>query len=142
MNRSPLRLVLKRWKALYVVGGFFVTFGIFRVINFLPNELVTATLTTVVQVAWIYYATRIFRGEEELLVSPRPWWRVTARPRAGFTLAALWVISAAGSLYSIFTSDRYVITYASSVIEFTALTALYLYSSIRLLRLATHHATT
>lgn len=137
MNRNPLRLVTTRWKAVYVVGGLLATMGIFLLINLIPNEGVTGVTTSILQFAWIYYATRIFRGSEELLVAPRPWWRMTARPLAGILLAVGFLCLLAFSLISALTSPALVITYSAGVVEYAALAFLYAGSSIRLRQIAT-----
>lgn len=138
MQWSPLRLVQKRWKALYIVGGFIATVPLFVLLAAIPSMIVGATLATILQSAWILYGVRIFRGPEEVLITPRPWWRMTARPRAGFLLGAVFLYGAVGQLFPLGLKGPPIATdpvYAvSGIIEFGALAVLYFASSVRLVR--------
>jgi len=49
------------------------------------------------QVAFVVVGVRTFRGEGEPIDPPRAWWRMTARPPAGFALGALFLVQAAVS---------------------------------------------
>ncbi|MDO7883130.1 hypothetical protein [Antiquaquibacter soli] len=132
MHTRPLRLILKRWKALYIVGCWLLTFGLVWLAAPLLPEPMLQTLATVLEFGWIYYGTRIFRGREELLVVPRPWWRMTARPRAGFLLGPLFLFGAAQAVLFLFAQPGW--AWATSLVEYAALAALYLGSSITLAR--------
>lgn len=135
MQWSPLRLVNAGWKLIYIVGGGILTFGLFRLINLIPSDIATAWLTTVIQSAWIYYATRIFRGPGELLNEPRPWWRMTARPTAGYVLGAVMLLGVGSSLFGFVREPSFLWLNITGVIEFGLFAYLYFASSIRLTRL-------
>ena len=132
MRWSPLRLVQKRWKAIYIIGGLAVTSALFSFVNRLPFEWVASALTAALQLGWIYYGTRIFRGRNELVVSPRAPWRMTAEPTSGFVLGILWLALAAYSILVYF--GEQLALAVTGAIEFLLLTGLYLRSSMRLLR--------
>jgi hypothetical protein len=132
MHTRPLRLVLKRWKALYIVGGCLLTFALVRLLAPVLPEAPLQLLATLLDFGWIYYGTRIFRGRDELVLEPRPWWRMTARPRAGFILGPLFLFGAAQAVVLLFAQPGW--TWATSLVEYALLSALYLRSSIRLVR--------
>ncbi|MCX7522181.1 hypothetical protein OSC27_07795 [Microbacterium sp. STN6] len=52
-------------------------------------------------VASVVFFTRVFRGESEDAHAPRPWWRLSERPRAGFVLAALFAAEAIWLAFSL-----------------------------------------
>ena len=132
MRWSPLRLTQKRWKAAYIVGGLVVTYAIFSLINQLPFDWFTAILTSAIQFVWIYFATRIFRGRNELQLAPRDSWRMTARPTAGYVLGGWWTLLALSSAWLI--SDGQLALGVTGLIEFGVLSYLYFASSSRLRR--------
>lgn len=91
MRWSPLRLTQKRWKAAYIA---LLTLLIFDVsFSTVPSSEVFGTIiVNLLILAGVFLGTRIFRGKNELLLAPRPWWRMTARPKAGFLLGAYWAL--------------------------------------------------
>ena len=132
MRWSPLRLVQKRWKAIYIVGGLAVTSALFSLVNQFSFEWLTSAITAALQFGWIYYGTRIFRGKNELVVSARESWRMTAGPASGFVLGILSLALAASSVLVNF--GEQLALAVTGAIEFLLLTGLYLRSSMRLLR--------
>ena len=129
---SPLRLTQKRWKAVYIVGGFMLTLALFSLVNLLSFEWVSGVLDAMIQFAWIYLGTRIFRGKSELLVAPRPLWRMTAEPSAGLVLGVLWLFLLGSSVTFFF--DGHLTLAVTGTAEYLLLAYLYLGSSVRLLR--------
>lgn len=130
MHTRPLRLVLKRWKALYIVGGGAVAFGLGWLLSFVPVESISNVLATLIFFAWAYGATRIFRGSEELVITPRPWWRMTARPTAGFLLGIACAALAGDAVVYMVGEPGWL--WGTGIAFYAVLAALYLGSSIRL----------
>ncbi len=121
-------------KAIYVIGGF----ALVLVVNFLfiypnVNPTLDVLIVAVLNVAYVLVGTRTFRGADENREDPRPWWRATARPAAGFwlggALAVLAFISGVGAFASK-PENAFVPTIAC--ICYTLLAAYYLHSSYRL----------
>jgi len=138
MTWNPLRLTQKRWKAVYIVGGYIVTA---LSAGLLPLGGGAAIITLILDVAWIYGGTRIFRGAGELVQPPRPWWRMTARPRAGFALGAL-VFAPAVVFYIAFAATEPLMpAWWLLMLENAVWAALYISSSVRLTRGAAPEAT-
>ena len=135
---NPLRLTQKRWKAVYILGGYVVTA---LVAGLLPLGGGAAIITLILDVAWIYGGTRIFRGAGELLQPPRPWWRMTARPRAGFALGILVFVPALVSYIALAATEPLVPAWWLLMLENAVWAALYISSSVRLSRGAAPEAT-
>lgn len=132
MRFRPLRLSQRRWKALYVVGGYLLLVAITLPAAVLLSESAHATLATALQSLWIYGGTRIFRGRNELTLPARPWWRMTARPVAGFVLGAVFAALFVYSIVNV-TVEPLSFLWWTGVVEYGAFAALYVASSIRLL---------
>jgi hypothetical protein len=74
----------------YVVGA--VVLGVFLVLLLAASpipETAVADIAAAYFVAWVVVGVRVFRGRGEQVEAPRAWWRMTARPLAGFVLAAV-----------------------------------------------------
>ena len=138
MTWSPLRITQKRWKAVYIVGGYIV---IALITALLPQGTGLAIITLVLDVVWIYGGARIFRGAGELLQVPRPWWRMTARPRAGFALGILVFVPLVASYAALAAAEPFVAAWWLLVLENAVWAALYISSSVRLARGAAPEAT-
>jgi len=130
---SPLRLTQKRWKALYIAGfllvGMILGFGLTR----LDTDVLTALITSSVLLGGVLGGARIFRGRNELLLAPRPWWRMTAKPLAGFVLGAWWAMGALNSILLLWAGRSAAVSIIDGV-PVLLLAVLYFASSIRLLR--------
>ena len=87
-----MRIVLKRWKFVYIVGGYAALFLIARIDDFLPS-VVSFVADYLLWIVYLLVAVRTFRGANEPVGPPRPWWRMSGRPKAGFWLAALFGLS-------------------------------------------------
>lgn len=48
--------------------------------------------------AWIVVGARLFRGDDEPVDPPRAWWRLTAKPTAGFVIAGLLGVQVLGAV--------------------------------------------
>nr|WP_218881489.1 hypothetical protein [Leifsonia shinshuensis] len=109
-------------------------FVIDRVVNASLDVLVVAILN----IAYVIVGTRTFRGAGENREDPRPWWRATGRPAAGFwlggILAILAFISCVGALAS---KPENSFVPAVACISYALLAAYYLNSSYRLRTLDT-----
>ncbi|MGV8968486.1 MAG: hypothetical protein ACOH2F_19655 [Cellulomonas sp.] len=79
----------------------------------------------------IAFAVRTFRGENELLAPPRPWWRMTARPRSGYIFGALFSLEV---VLALFTGALDAWSSAAGFLLELLLAALFIGSSIRLSR--------
>jgi hypothetical protein len=105
-----------------------------------PTDLLRGLLRSSLAFVLVLLATRVFRVREETN-APRPWWRATGRPLAGFVIGALFavaVISLCANAYG-FETDRKLRLYsgedvfdAVSAVLAAALAVYYFTSSIRL----------
>ena len=93
-----------RWRPLRVMNpwqkfAFLIAFSLTgRVLNWLlalalPHLAQAVVFEIVMDVALVTMA-RSFRGFGEPVEPPRPWWRLTARPLAGWWLGGLWILGA------------------------------------------------
>lgn len=131
-----LRLRKTRWKTVYLALSLAVVYVLNGVIlapvvtN--PLAVVAANLVTLL----LYFGgVRSFRGAGEPIKSPRAWWRMTSRPRAGFVIGTLLALSVASGLF-LAVSEPPVSLFSSllgSLVD-AALAFLYLRSSLRLRR--------
>lgn len=129
-----LRIRKKRWKAAYF-AAFFVAANlvislVWPVVSPTVARLVLVALTVLVYAG----AVRTFRGRGESIAPPRAWWRMTARPTAGFLLGAFYILSVVWGVVS--TIVEYPGEFPVSFWTVIPLTigALFLNSSIRLVR--------
>ena len=132
---APVRIVRKRYKALYVAGGIVVVAIVENYFfAFLPG-LIAHILDALAQAAFVLSATRCFRSPGEPLAAPRAWWRATGRPAAGYVLAVLFGI---GTFVTAVTEPRgaaeNVPGWWLNVALTLAIGLYYLHSSIRLSR--------
>ena len=84
-----MRIVRVRSKVLYFAAAFAISYPVDAILDrFTPVEasvLLNAAIGAAVYVA----ASRSFRGAGEPVEPPRPWWRMTARPKGSLVLAIL-----------------------------------------------------
>lgn len=133
MNWSPLRLRQKRWKLAYIVVGLALGLGLNYLLLRLDIDVVTSALSGFTQLAWVYFATRIFRWRNEMYLAPRAWWRMTGRSTAGFVLSALWLWGVLNSVALLLVGQNLAV-WAFGTAPLIVLTTLYVVSSIRLFR--------
>ena len=134
-----MRIVRVRFKVLYfVIWGIagFIVGRLDRLILTVPAaDILGLCLSTVLLVV----AVRTFRGRDEPVDPPRRWWRMTAKPTAGYVLGVLAVLTLInlrdlGYPASLTRVGGPVIVWTSAVLSLLAGIA-YLNSSIRLTRM-------
>jgi hypothetical protein len=81
-------------KFLYVLMGGIAVVLLNLLVAALVGPVVGPVLYVVVLFGWIIVGARIFRVPEEPIEPPRPWWKLTGQPTAGFVLAALFALQA------------------------------------------------
>ncbi|MBF4571557.1 hypothetical protein ITJ64_03420 [Herbiconiux sp. VKM Ac-1786] len=101
-----LRILNPYGKFLYVLVGWIAVLLINLLVVALVGPVVGPVLYVVVLFGWILVGARIFRVPEEPIEPPRPWWRLTGRPTAGFVLAALFALQAITNQLTLVLSDR------------------------------------
>lgn len=134
-----MRITTITGKIIYIVGAFGLILALnFFVIDRLVNAALDVLIVGVLNVAYVLVGTRSFRGGDENREDPRPWWRATARPAAGFwlggILALLAFTSCVGALAS---KPESAFIPAVACITYALLAAYYLHSSYRLRTLDT-----
>jgi hypothetical protein len=83
-------------KTLYIVIGYAVVALLFFVLRtwlFDERSWQYAVSGLLVNLVFILVAVRIFRGYLEPAAPPRPWWRWSGRPKAGYWLGAFHLFS-------------------------------------------------
>ncbi|MEN0083880.1 MAG: hypothetical protein AAGC66_03845 [Leifsonia sp.] len=97
---NPVRITSATTKVAYVVAAYAITitlaFGLAAAFGAAAGVLVVGVL----QLVLIGIAVRVFRGRDEAVVPPRPWWKMTARPFAGFVMAALFAAQAVCAVFA------------------------------------------
>ena len=95
-----LRIQQARWKIAYVVASSILLAlnGLFFV-SLLPWP---AGWVIALLILLVCGGTRSFRGAGESLAAPRARWRMASRPRSGFVVGSLFVLSYATNVYSAF----------------------------------------
>lgn len=129
-----MRITTITGKIIYIVG----VFALILVLNVfvfarLLNPTFDVLVVAVLNVAYVIVGVRTFRGAGENRADPRPWWRATGGPAAGFwiggLLAVLAFISGVGAFAS-HAEDAFIP--AIACLCYAALAVFYLNSSIRL----------
>jgi len=89
---GPFRITTAPAKVGYVVAasviGILLTLLLFA---FGLPDVVVPLVAAIGFVLMVGIGVRVFRGDDEPVAPPRAWWRMTARPFAGFLLAAYFV---------------------------------------------------
>lgn len=92
MTDGPFRITTAQAKVGYVVAasviGILLTLLLFA---FGLPDVVVPLVAAIGFVLMVGIGVRVFRGDDEPVAPPRVWWRMTARPFAGFLLAAYFV---------------------------------------------------
>lgn len=89
----PLRVMNPWQKAGLLVGLVVVNAVFFRLLGLVLPDLVVYILTEPFWLVAVVSLARSFRGAGEAVQPPRAWWRLTARPLAGFLLGAMYALS-------------------------------------------------
>lgn len=95
-----LRLRKTRWKIAYIaigVGSLFVLNG--GILSHLLPDPIYAVVANLLTVLLYFIGVRSFRGAGEPVQPPRAWWRMTSRPRAGFVIGSLLILSFADGVF-------------------------------------------
>ncbi|CAM5352080.1 hypothetical protein [Leifsonia shinshuensis] len=134
-----MRITTITGKVIYIVGAFGLILALnFFVIDRVVNASLDVLIVAILNIAYVIVGTRTFRGAGENREDPRPWWRATGRPAAGFwlggILAILAFISCVGALAS---KPENSFVPAVACISYALLAAYYLNSSYRLRTLDT-----
>jgi hypothetical protein len=93
-----VRITRPLTKTAYIVGGSVVLFGFGRLTVGLP-ELARTVLQLALFFPYLIVAVRSFRGRFEPVAPPRPWWRMTGRPKAGFWIAGFELVGAISTAF-------------------------------------------
>jgi hypothetical protein len=129
----PIRITSVSAKAAYVIVGYIVLVtaaGMSAVL--LRDVLLGAIVDAVLTLVLIGLGARWFRADGEDRISPRPLWRLTGRPTAGFvvaTLAGIQTLFAAGT--GVITPHALLPSAVTTVVSLLV-TIAYLASSMRL----------
>lgn len=94
----PLRVMNPWHKFGFLVAQFLLLRGLSFVVGPVLPLAVASVLMECVLVVVIVALARSFRGAGEPVAPPRAWWRLTARPLAGWWLGALYVLSSLAPL--------------------------------------------
>jgi hypothetical protein len=93
VKNGPFRITTAQAKVGYVVAatviGILLSLLLFA---FGLPDVVVPMIAAIGFVLMVGIGVRVFRGEDEPVEPPRAWWRMTARPLAGFLLAAYFVV--------------------------------------------------
>jgi hypothetical protein len=93
------RIVKWYFKLAYVAGVWLVGCLLQRLLELVDVPAAAVSLVgSVLSLSGILLGARVFRGRNELLVTPRPWWRMTARRPLSVVLGTLAVLGAASSV--------------------------------------------
>lgn len=129
-----MRITTITGKIIYIVGAF----GLILVLNGLflfpyLNPTIDVLIVAALNLAYVIVGVRTFRGAGENRDDPRPWWRATARPAAGFwlggILAFLAFIAGVGAFAS---KPENAFVPAVAFLAYALLAVFYLHSSYRL----------
>lgn len=131
-----MRIRKTGWKVLYVIAGWVVIGSVNQLIVALHVvQPLSEILSMLLFFAFVLIGARSFRGAREAVEPPRAWWRVTARPTAGFVIGTLSLLFAAFAvILVVLRPGDYVVTNLGSGLGYTIVAVVYLHSSIRLTR--------
>lgn len=128
------RITTPQSKVTFVVLGY-VAVTVATVFGALAANVTTAYLLYCVSLSIVIVTgSRLFRGEAEDRVAPRPVWRMTSKPTAGFVLTTAFVLQAVSTGVSAAVAPDNAPVYVFGVLFSLAIAAAYLNSSLRLLR--------
>lgn len=131
-----MRIRKTGWKVLYLIVGWVAVGTVNQLLTALHVvQPLSEILSVLVFFAFVLLGARSFRGAGEAIDPPRAWWRVTARPTAGFVIATFTVLFVGFVVAAIVTQPgEHVVTYVGSAISYAIVAVVYLQSSIRLVR--------
>jgi hypothetical protein len=128
---AGLRITSAGGKVGFFVAGYVGLFcpGLFPALLF--NFTVGAVIYVVLFLVWATLGTRCFRGDGEPVEPPRPWWKLTAKPTAGWILATLLFLQAVWVLTSSLAGPGAAGSVLVAAVYFIV-AALFVHSSVRL----------
>ncbi|WP_258045919.1 hypothetical protein [Leifsonia shinshuensis] len=86
----PLRVMRPLHKFAFIAGLLIVWPTVVRLVGLVVSPTAVGLISNVLWPFAIIALARSFRGPDEPIVPPRPWWRLTARPPAGWVLGAIY----------------------------------------------------
>ncbi|POH64636.1 hypothetical protein C3B61_12160 [Cryobacterium zongtaii] len=130
-----LRIRKTRWKVAYIAAGLTVLALNSAAFPHTVTNPIFAVEGILLYLLLYFGGVRSFRGADEPVEPPRAWWRMTSRPRAGFVVGSLLVLSVANWMFSVATGATDVaLAGVLGVIADALLAFLYFRSSVRLHR--------
>lgn len=146
MTWKPWRITKWQYKLVYVAAAFVIPFfvlGALGALGLSGGSLDVLNFATTL--GTIFLGARVFRGANELVLPPRPWWQMTSRPKLSRRLGILFVaLSALFVTYLIglslggypgrTRSAESIFSVISGVAQFAILAFFYLNSAVRLTR--------
>ena len=127
------RIRKTRWKLVYIVIGILLLGFNGLVLSPAFPPLAAAVAANVLVLLLFLGGVRSFRGPGEPVKPPRAWWRMTSRPRAGFVVGSLLVLSFVnGVFFAVSGSGNFSLSYAVGTVVDGSLAFLFLRSSIQL----------
>lgn len=81
-------------KVAFVASWVVVNYATGWALGFLTSSMLSLIIGIALSLLFLIVGVRVFRGRNENVLHPRPWWRMTARPPAGYVLAVLFFLYA------------------------------------------------
>jgi hypothetical protein len=120
-------------KAATIVAACIVITFVVAFVGFGVSPTAGALAGTALVVVAVVFCTRTFRGDSEVTVPPRAWWRLTERPTSGFVLFGLFAVQAVWVAVQPGTSGDLAARIAGAIVAGLIAVA-FLGSSVRLVR--------
>ncbi|WP_291038125.1 hypothetical protein [Herbiconiux sp.] len=136
IRSGSVRIRKTGWKVLYVIAGSVVIGSVNQLIAALHVvQPVSEILSLLLFFAFVLLGARSFRGAGEAIEPPRVWWRMTARPTAGFVIGTVGVIFVGfAAMVLVLQPNEHVVTNVVSGISYAVVAVVYIHSSIRPMR--------
>jgi hypothetical protein len=125
------RITSNAGKASYVVVAYVIALTVLLAVGLTAGMLAATIAWSVLLLIAVAVAVRSFRGEGESKDAPRAWWRMTARPTAGFVFTAVFLLQAIYLAVQANTEVSPGSFYFLAVLNLV-IAAFFIYSSIRL----------
>jgi hypothetical protein len=131
--RVMTRIRKTRWKLTYILVGLLLAGFNGLVLSPALPPVASALGANLLGLLLYLGGARSFRGPGEPVKPPRAWWRMTSRPRAGFVIGSLLVLSFVnGVFFVMFGSGDSTLSYALGTAIDGSLAFMFLRSSIQL----------
>ena len=132
-----VRIVRWYFKLAYVAGSWVVGYVIQSLLELAHVPVIALyILGSAITLVSIIIGARIFRGRDELLVTPRPWWKMTARRPLSWVLGILALLGVVGivvpQLVGRLSTPAPLANSVISALGSAAIAFLYLNSAVRL----------